>query len=98
MSAVTCNGSVMTVYSSCPQLAIQVAKGREYTQKRVIPPTWYTDLCPIPKDFSRESNVIKIHVLDSAKFNQALMIIYLALNILVTQLALQLSADAGLGC
>lgn len=54
MSAVTCNGSVMTVYSSCPQLAIQVAKGREYTQKRVIPPAWYTDLCPIPKDFSRE--------------------------------------------
>lgn len=54
MLAVTCSGRVMCVCSSCPQLSNQVAKGREYTQKRVIPPTWYTDLCLIPKDLSRE--------------------------------------------
>ena len=58
MSAVTCSGRVMFVCSSCPQLSTKVAKGREYTQKRVIPPTWYTDPCLIRKDFSRE------HVLD----------------------------------
>jgi len=39
MSAVTCSGRVMFVCSSCPQLSIQVAKGRENTQKSVIPPT-----------------------------------------------------------
>ena len=54
MSAVTCSGRVTFVCSSCPQLSNQAAKGKEYIQKRVIPPTWYTDPCLIAKGFSRE--------------------------------------------
>jgi hypothetical protein len=73
--AVRYSGRVMTDCSACPQLA----KGRECTLESHSSNMVHRTLCHTSYIKTLvESRIIEIHILDCAKCNQILMIVYLA--------------------
>jgi hypothetical protein len=71
MSAVTNNGSVMTICSSCRQLTIHLETGT-YTDESF---TQHSTQASVPYlETLVESYVVQNHSLDCAKFNQMPMI------------------------